>query len=153
MQPMPITEQTQVSDTVFASPTQCFGIATDLNAYPSWVPAITSVEVRELDVDQRPIEVAFQAEAMGRRTSYGLAYDYTDAPHSFSWWQTQGDLTKRLEGSYRFLPSDEDPEATLVIYELDVELAVPLPGFVKRRVETKIVQAALSQFRARAEAS
>ncbi len=150
---MPITAQTQVSDTILASPDRCFGIATDLAAYPGWVPAITSVDVRAIDDLERPVEVEFQAEAMGRRTRYVLAYDYAEAPHGFSWRQTEGDLTRRLEGSYRFAPSDEQPGATAVTYELDIELAVPLPGFVKRRAETKIVQAALSQFRQRVESS
>lgn len=151
MQPMPITEHTLVSELVQAPPETCFAVATDLASYPAWVPAITSVEVLRADELGRPIEAAFQAEAMGRRSSYVLAYDYQDAPHSFRWQQIRGDLTRRLDGAYTFETSDADSGATNVVYELDIELAVPLPGFVKRRAETKILSAALNQFRARAE--
>jgi ribosome-associated toxin RatA of RatAB toxin-antitoxin module len=150
MQPMPITEHTLVSDLVQAAPETCFAVATDLASYPSWVPAITSVEVLRADEQGRPVEAAFQAEAMGRRSSYVLEYDYADAPRSFRWHQIRGDLTRRLEGAYTFESAD-DSNTTTVVYELDIELAVPLPGFVKRRAETKIVSAALDQFRMRAE--
>lgn len=148
---MPITEHALVSETVFATPDKCFRVATDLEAYPSWVSAITSVEVRDRDVEGRPLEALFRAEAMGRSTRYVLVYDYGDAPRSFGWRQVEGDLTRKLDGVYRFDVSDQAPDATAVTYELDIELAVPLPGFVKRRAETKIVQAALNEFRLRAE--
>lgn len=151
MQPMPITEHALVNETVFANPERCFHVAIDLAAYPGWVPSITSVDIRATDAEGRPTEAAFQAEAMGRRTRYVLAYDYSEAPVGFSWQQLEGDLTSRLDGAYRFEVSSQAPDATDVTYELDVDLAVPLPGFVKRRAETKIVKAALEQFRARVE--
>ena len=148
---MPITEHALVNETVFATPETCFEVATNLAAYPGWVPGITSVDVRATDAEGRPTEAAFQAEAMGRRTQYVLAYEYAEAPVAFSWRQLEGDLTSRLDGAYRFVVSSQAPDATDVTYELDVALTVPLPGFVKRRAETKIVKAALQQFRARVE--
>jgi ribosome-associated toxin RatA of RatAB toxin-antitoxin module len=151
VQPMPLSDHAEVTETIFASPEKCFAVATDLDSYPSWASGITSVDVRQRDADGRPLEAVFQAEAMGRRTRYVLAYDYAEAPTSFRWRQLEGDLTKRLDGAYRFDVSAQAPDATDVTYELDVDLAVPLPGFVKRRAETKIVQAALHQFRGRAE--
>ncbi len=151
MQPMPITEHTMVSEVVQAPLETCFAVAIDLASYPSWVPAITRVEVLEADDQGRPVRAAFQAEAMGRRTSYVLAYDYADAPRSFRWQQVEGDLTRRLDGAYNFEPVDTGADSTTVVYELDVELAVPLPGFVKRRAETKILSAALDRFRSRVE--
>ena len=61
------------------------------------------------------------------------------------------DLTRRLEGAYTFrsAPSASDGELTEVCYELDIELAVPLPGFVKRRAESRIIQTALPELKAR----
>ena len=43
------------------------------------------------------------------------------------------------------------PDRTLVTYDLTVELIVPLPGFVKRRAEFKVVHAALRELRAHLE--
>ncbi len=153
MQPMPITAHTLVTETVLASPDDCFAVATDLTAYPQWVSAIASVEVLASDTEGRPSEAAFEAEAIGRRTAYVLSYDYSEVPRRFSWKQTSGDLTRRLDGAYTFEPSPDQPDATLVTYELDVELLVPLPGFVKRRAEAKILSAALDQFKDRVESS
>jgi hypothetical protein len=43
------------------------------------------------------------------------------------------------------------PGRTLVTYHLAVELVVPLPGFVKRRAEQKIVHTALRELRAQVQ--
>lgn len=151
MEPMPITEHTRVSATVQATPAVCFEVATDLASYPDWVPAIASVHVDGRDDQGRPVEAAFTAEAMGRQLNYSLRYEYEGAPSRFGWRQVSGDLTRRLDGAYTFEASPDDPGATLVTYELQVELAVSLPGFVKRRAEGKVLTAALDKFKARAE--
>lgn len=151
MEPTPVTETTRVTENVQASPERCFSVATDVAAYPLWVPAISSVEVDEVDAAGRPLLATFRAEAMGRQAVYQLSYDYADAPGRFAWRQVDGNITRRLDGAYTFEASDDDPDTTLVTYELDVELAVSLPGFVKRRAEAKILAAALHQFRSQAE--
>ena len=46
----------------------------------------------------------------------------------------------------------EDDAETEVVYNLDVDLLVRLPGFVKRRAESKIVHAAVDDLRERLEA-
>ena len=55
---------------------------------------------------------------------------------------------RRLDGEYRFEP---DGDATHVVYELEVDLIIPLPGFVKRRAEHKIMHTALDELRAHVE--
>ena len=59
---------------------------------------------------------------------------------------------RACDGAYVFTPSDSRPESTHVVYELSIELVVPLPGFVKRRAEGKIIHTALRELRAQAEA-
>ena len=65
----------------------------------------------------------------------------------------ESDLIQRMNGNYEFHPSGENGEATEVIYDLDVDLLVRLPGFVKRRAESKIVHAAVDDLKERLEAS
>lgn len=132
-----------------ASPEQCFDILTDFERYPEWAADIKAVSVASQDGLGRPERVAFRAAAFGRSTSYTLAYDYTNAPKELSWVQVQGDITRRLDGAYTLEPAGEDTE---VVYRLIVELKVPLPGFVKRRAEGRIMGAALKELKARAEA-
>lgn len=134
---------------VRASPEQCFEVVVDFERYPEWAADIKQVEITERDSEGRPAVVAFRAAAFGRSTSYTLFYDYTGAPQELTWVQTRGDLTSRLDGAYVFEPTvDGDTE---VVYRLVVELKVPIPGFVKRRAEGRIMQTALKNLKARVE--
>ena len=56
-----------------------------------------------------------------------------------------------MNGDYEFNPSGEDGAETEVVYNLDVDLLVRLPGFVKRRAESKIVHAAVDDLKERLE--
>ncbi len=146
-------EERIVHATIAAPAERCFAVATDLEAYPDWAHGITSVSITERDDQGRPIAATFVAESFGRRTRYSLAYDLSDAPHRLSWSLVEGDLMRRIDGEYRFDASTTAPDLTDVTYELIIDLAVPLPGFVKRRAEGKIVRAALAEFCARVESS
>lgn len=134
---------------VAAPPAECYAVVADVERYPEWAADIKSVTIVARDEAGRPSVVTFRAAAFGRSTSYTLAYDYAQAPRELSWKQTAGDLTAKLDGSYRFEPADGD--ATEVSYTLDVELRVPLPGFIKRRAQSRIMHIALSELKARVE--
>ena len=136
---------------VQASPSACFDVAVDIEAYPDWAHGIVAVEILQRDAAGRVSEARFVAEAIGRSTQYELAYDYVGAPERLGWSQVSGDLTASVDGAYTFVPSPDDPDATLVSYELSIGLLLPLPGFVQRRAEAKIVEAALQKFRRRVE--
>jgi hypothetical protein len=68
-----------------------------------------------------------------------------------AWELVRGDITRRIDGSYTLEPVDGDPHRTNVTYDLTVEMIVPLPGFVKRRAEAKIINSALRELRAHLE--
>ena len=59
---------------------------------------------------------------------------------------------RKLDGSYELAPGGADGR-TLVTYHLAVDLIIPLPGFVKRRAEQKIIHTALRELRAHVEAA
>jgi hypothetical protein len=88
---------------------------------------------------------------MGRSATYSLLYDYSESPALIKWELASGDIIKRLDGSYRFDSVAGEPKQTEVTYELAIELAIPLPGFVKRRAEGRIAHAALDDFQAKVE--
>jgi len=127
-------------------------VATDFEAYPEWAKDIKEAEVVHRDTDGRAAVVRYRAAAMGRSTTYLLGYDYTAAPGRLAWRLLEGDITRRLDGSYDFRALDGDDTVTDVDYELTAELVVPLPGFVKRRAESRIMQTALRDLKARVEA-
>ena len=142
-------ERTESEMVVHAPPDLCFSVATDYERYPDWLPDVQKVVVLERDDTGRPCAVAFQVGAFGRSANYILLYDYTEAPTRFSWSQREGDITYALNGSYRFEPNGDG--STTVHYELDVGLRVLVPGFVRRRAEALIVDAALGDLRRRVE--
>lgn len=136
---------------VAAPPEHCFAVVSDIERYLEWAADIKAVTVVSRDEQGRPTEVTFRAGAFGRSSSNTLVYDYSDAPRSLSWKQTAGDLTSKFDGQYRFEPS---PNAgTEVHYTLEVELRVPLPGFIKRRAQSRIMHTALEELKDRVEST
>ena len=132
---------TSDSKEIPASIESCFEAVIDVESYPTWASDVRSVQVVDRDDLERPLRVAFRTGAFGRSASYTLLYDYSDAPHSVSWSQVAGDITSRMDGRYTFEQGAN--ESTHVTYELLAELVVPLPSFVKRRAEVKIIRTAL----------
>jgi ribosome-associated toxin RatA of RatAB toxin-antitoxin module len=133
------------------TPEDCYAVLTDFARYPDWAADIKSVQIDSRDDQGRALVVTFRAAAFGRSTSYTLEYDYARAPRELSWVQTRGDLTRRLDGSYQLSPSGDG--GTEIVYHLVVDLKVPLPGFVKRRAEGRIMGTALRELKAVVEGS
>ncbi|HEV8115112.1 MAG TPA: SRPBCC family protein [Acidimicrobiales bacterium] len=127
---------------------QILDVLLDFDAYPGWARDLKGVAVESRDDAGRAEEVTFRAAAMGRSTSYTLRYDHAD--DRLSWELVRGDIMRKLDGSYVLRPGGAEGR-TLVTYHLAVDLIVPLPGFVKRRAEQKIVHTALRELRAHVE--
>jgi uncharacterized membrane protein len=135
---------------VDAAAARCWDVAVDFESYPEWARDVREVKVLETDDAGRGTKVEFRAAAFGKSIRYVLAYDYSEAPTAFSWDFVEGDMLKRLDGSYRFEPEGSD--STRVHYELVVELAVPLPGLLKRRAAGIIMGNALKELKKQVEA-
>jgi Polyketide cyclase / dehydrase and lipid transport len=129
------------------SPSHLWEVLVDFERYPMWARDLKEARVVATDDRGRPTQVAFRAAAMGRSTSYTLGYDHTGAPNRLEWRLVEGDIMRRLDGSYSLTAVEGDSERTDVVYRLTVELIVPLPGFVKRRAESRIVHTALRELR------
>lgn len=136
--------------TIAAPPIACFAVATDFEHYPEWANDVKDVAIVETDHRGRPIEVEFRASALGRSTHYTLHYDHSGAPERLSWKLSSGDVMRACDGSYSFLPSATEAGGTDVVYELSIELVLPLPGFVKRRAEVRILNT-VKELKARVE--
>jgi ribosome-associated toxin RatA of RatAB toxin-antitoxin module len=139
----------QIKDTidVEASAQQVFNVAIDFESYPEWNAAMKKVEVLEKDDDQRPTKVSFEVDARIRKVHYTLAYDYVDAPGSFSWDLVEGQV-KALTGSYSFAEFDD---VTEVSYELELDPGFPVPGLLRRQGERELKKGALDELKKRVE--
>jgi uncharacterized membrane protein len=135
--------------TIAAPADRVYAVALDLERYPEWADDIKEVEILERDGEGRPVLARFRAAAMGHSARYVLRYDHAGAPGRMAWTLEQGDIVRLLDGEYVFEAGDD---GTGVTYHLAIELSVPLPGFVKRRAETKILTTALDELRHRCEA-
>ena len=150
---MPVlVDQATQRTTIMASPQQCFDVATDFEKYPVWARDIKEARVLARDDEGRAVDVRFRVSAMGRSTSYTLRYFYGADPLRLAWRLQRGDATRRLDGEYEFTAVPGEADITEVAYQLSVELAVPLSGFVKRRAESRIMHTALDELKAYVEA-
>lgn len=134
--------------TTLAPPDRVWAIATDIERYPEWAKDVKDVIVRTRDDQGRPLEVEFRTSALGRSTHYTLAYDYSQAPQVLAWSMIKGDIMRAIDGAYHFSPSADG--GTEVRYDLIIDLVVPLPGFVKRRAEVRILNT-VRELKVRAE--
>lgn len=130
-----------------ASAEEIFEVATDFESYPDWNPSIKRVEIKETDDEGRPTKVFYEVDAKVRMIRYTLAYEYSNAPESFSWDLLEGD-PKELSGSYTF---DEFEDVTEVTYETSIDPGFPLPGFLKKQAQRQIMKTALSGLKKRVE--
>lgn len=146
-----MTDEATERTTIAATPEACFAIALDFERYPEWAGDIKSVEVVERDDQGRGTKVRYRAAAMGQSIRYTLDYDYSDAPRTLAWVQSEGELTRKLDGSYIFDANDDG--GTDMTYHLVAELKVPVVGFIKRRAEHRILGTALRELKARAESA
>jgi len=144
-----MTETANERIRVEAPSDRCFDVAVDFESYPEWARDVKSAAVLEYDDEGRGTRVEYRAAALGKSVRYILAYDYSEAPLAFSWQLEEGDMLRRLDGSYRFEP---EGESTRVHYQLAVDLAMPMPGLVKRRAAGLIMGNALKELKKQVEA-
>jgi uncharacterized membrane protein len=126
----------------------CWDIVLGFENYPDWAKDVKEANVLTRDTEGRGLRVEYRASALGRSTRYTLEYDYSQQPSRLSWHLVEGDIMRALNGAYSFVEVDG---GTQVFYELELELVVPLPGFVKRRAEARILIEAVKELKARAE--
>jgi ribosome-associated toxin RatA of RatAB toxin-antitoxin module len=143
-----MAEQAHERISVSASPQRLYEITLDVERYPEWAKDVKNIEVLERDSQGRGSKVEFRVAGLGRSIRYVLQYDFSEAPAAFSWQLLEGDVLRRLDGRYGF---EAEGDGTRVTYDLEVELAIPLPGLIKRRAAGMIMGTALRELKKEAE--
>ena len=144
-----MAEQTEGTIEIEASPSEIVATIADFDAYPEWVDGIKSADVRERGPDGRPAEVAFEFAAMGFTATYTLRYDYEADDRAVRWSTVEASgAVKDVQGSYELEALNGDTEVT---YRLQIELGVPLPGFLKRKADRQAIKTALEGLKKRVE--
>jgi ribosome-associated toxin RatA of RatAB toxin-antitoxin module len=139
-----MAEQASERIRIEAPPARCLDVVLDFEQYPSWAKDLKQVTILERDGEGRGAHVEFRAGGLGQSFRYILDYDYDALPESLTWTLLESDKLRRLDGSYRF---EADGDSTRVHYELAVEIAIPLPGLIKRRAAGMIMGTALKELK------
>lgn len=131
---------------VEAPPDRVMEVITDFETYPEWAENIRDVEIREVDPQGRASKVWYYVDARVVDVTYVLTYAYED--HRLTWWLDESDQITQLDGEY--LLSGEDGR-TRVRYTLEIEIAFPVPTFLKQRAAKMVLETGLRELKRRVE--
>lgn len=132
-----MANRTESSIEIAAAPDDVMAVIADLERYPEWVDALTTVEIKSNRAG-RPDLVRMVLSHKLLSDDYTVRYDFGD--DVVSWKLVEGRTLKAMDGSYRVQPNGTGSRVT---YTLSVDVAVPLPALIKRTAEKTITDAAL----------
>lgn len=147
-----MAQSTQSSIDINADAATVLDIIADFEAYPEWADQVKRAEILSEDELGWAEQVEFQLDAAPIRDTYVLEYEWDvaeDGTGALSWWLVRSDLLKALNGVYRI---SSDGNVTSVVYELTVDLKLPVLGAIRRKAERTIIDTALEGLKKRAEA-
>lgn len=139
----------KVSDdtTIDAPVDTVWDVITDLGAYPEWAEGILETDVLDTNADGYPHQARFRVDAKVAEVTYVIEYRYED--YDVAWHLVEGETISQLDGRYELW---QQGEGTGVRYSLEVDVDLPLPGFMKKRAARTILEQGLAGLKTRAEA-
>ncbi len=148
-----MADTTRSSIVIDAPAGEVLDIIADLEAYPEWISEFKTVEILTEDGDGWPDQGRFSLDAGPIKDTYTLKYTWDvdeDGQGRASWVLLDATVLKAMDGSYTLTSTAEG--GTEVVYELTVDVKVPMLGMLKRKAEKVIVDSALRDLKKRAEA-
>lgn len=133
---------------VQGSPAEVLEVIADLDDYPSWSNVHKRGSVDAVGADGRPERGTLVTSVMGIIDTQVLEYTWTEA--GVSWRLIKASQQKSQDGEYTL--RDVGGGRTRVRYEVAVDPAIPIPGFVLKPGLKKIVSAATDGLKKRVEA-
>ena len=115
---------------VAATPEQVLDAVAAVEDLPQRSSAHKSTEVVTRHPDGRPDRVRAEVSAAGFNDTEVTDYTW-DEPHSVSWTLAESSFQSKQNGTYTLTPTDS---GTHVRLDLEIDVKVPLPGFVLKRV-------------------
>jgi ribosome-associated toxin RatA of RatAB toxin-antitoxin module len=112
-----------------ASPEEILDVIADVESTPTWSSQYQSAEVLDSYDNGRPRQVKMKVKSVGITDEQVVEYSWTDA--SASWTLVSAGQLKAQDASYTLTP---DGDKTKVKFHITIDLSVPLPGFVLKRV-------------------
>lgn len=125
-----------------ASPAEILDVIADVESAPDWSPQHQGAEVLDRDADGRPGRVRLKLKTMGISDEQVVQYTWGD--NTAGWTLIESSQLKTQSASYILTP---DGDKTKVRFEITVDPAVPIPGFVLKRAMKGGLEAATDGLR------
>jgi ribosome-associated toxin RatA of RatAB toxin-antitoxin module len=143
-----VPDHANESMTIKADPAMIMGVIADFPSYPQWAGPVKQIEVLEEGPDGRAKSVRFHVEVMGLSDLYVNEYTWK-GDKRVDWTMSQGRSMKSQVGWYEMAPAGNG--STKVTYDLTVDIGIPVPGLIRRRIQAKVVDTALKDLKKRCE--
>ncbi|MGV9802499.1 SRPBCC family protein [Mycobacterium sp. NPDC003449] len=111
-----------------ATPQEILDVLADVEAVPDWSPQYQRSEVVDSYDDGRPKRVKNVIKAAGLTDEQVVEYTWTE--NKVAWTLVSSGQLKAQDASYTLTPAGDK---TKVRFDLSIDLAVPLPGFIVKR--------------------
>ncbi len=131
-----------------ARPAAVMGAIADIPAYPTWVGQIEEAEVLDVGPDGRPRRARFRINAVVVKDEFVNEYVWSD-DDQVTWSMVEGQAMSSQDGSYTL--RDRGDGTTEVTYDLTAETKIKIPGLLRRKVQSGIVDAALKDLKKHVE--
>jgi ribosome-associated toxin RatA of RatAB toxin-antitoxin module len=125
-----------------ASPEEILDVIADVEETPTWSPQYQSAEVLEAYDNGRPWRVKMNIKTAG--ISDEQVVEYTWSGDVVRWTLISAGQLKAQDASYTLTP---EGDKTRVKFDISVDLAIPLPGFVLKRAMKGGIEAATDGLR------
>lgn len=111
-----------------ATPEEILDVIADVESTPTWSPQYQTAEILESFPNGRPKQVEMVVKAAGMTDTMVIEYTWTD--NGVSWTLVKSGQLKAQDASYTLTP---DGAKTTVKFDMAIDVAIPLPGFLLKR--------------------
>lgn len=111
-----------------ASPEEMMAVIADVESAPTWSSQYQSAEVLDTYSDGRPKQVTMKVKAAGITDEQTVEYSWGD--NTAGWTLVKASQLRSQDAKYTLTPQGE---ATKVRFDLAIDLAIPLPGFLVKQ--------------------
>lgn len=143
-----MADRTSSSITIKADKKAIMEVIADYPAYPDWADGIRSAEVLGSHPDGRPERVRMTLSSGPISDTYTVRCQWS-GDDEVRWELAEaGAVVSGMNGSYALTAADGGTE---VVYELAVDVKIPMIGMFKRKAEKIIIDAALKGLKRQVE--
>lgn len=139
---MAISESTEI--VIEASPEEILDVINDIESLPEWSEPHQSVEVLGRDDQGRPLRSKSKLKIIGVTDEQVLDYTYSD--NAVRWNLVSSKAQKSQEAGYTLTP---DGDKTRVKFDVTLEPAIPMPGFMLKKATQMSMKMATEGLRKR----